>query len=246
MYKIWLKRYLFRKTLVKLFFQLQNCRQQRRQKSLELNHYPNYCNDHRFLQQHGCWKKVIESWKYDFYKNFRILRSFLCNFPIVGLDVLEHFSLSLESTGVINYKFWKALEMTFHSVHSAFLSLEHVKEILGFSSEFPKPEYVIVIFRTILHGWIISIMKTSTNSRCWVKWAFILTLGCLYRRYSVFYNLRTLSIVIRCDLGTMYYLSKISVRILPWDPWLPRCSKNLARSCQDSQDASKRVNPGSY
>ena len=31
---------------------------------------------------------------------------------------------------------------------------------------------------------------------------------------------------------------------MPWDPWLPRCSKNLARSCQDSQDASKRVNPG--
>ena len=31
---------------------------------------------------------------------------------------------------------------------------------------------------------------------------------------------------------------------LPWDPWLPRCSKNLARSCQDSQDASKRANPG--
>ena len=32
---------------------------------------------------------------------------------------------------------------------------------------------------------------------------------------------------------------------MPWDPWLPKCSKNLARSCQDSQDASKRVNPGS-
>ena len=41
----------------------------------------------------------------------------------------------------------------------------------------------------------------------------------------------------------MYYLSKI-LRILPWDPWLPRGSENLARSCQDSQDASKRVNPG--
>ena len=34
--------------------------------------------------------------------------------------------------------------------------------------------------------------------------------------------------------------------MLPWDPWLPRCSKNLARSCQDSQDASKRVNPGNH
>ena len=42
----------------------------------------------------------------------------------------------------------------------------------------------------------------------------------------------------------MYYLSKILIRILPWDPWLPRCSKKLARSCQDSQDASKRFNPG--
>ena len=42
----------------------------------------------------------------------------------------------------------------------------------------------------------------------------------------------------------MIHLGKILVRILPWDPWLPRCSKNLARSCQDSQDASKRVNPG--
>ena len=44
----------------------------------------------------------------------------------------------------------------------------------------------------------------------------------------------------------MIHLGKILVRILPWDPWLPRCSKNLARSCQDSQDASKRVNPGGY
>ena len=48
------------------------------------------------------------------------LRSFLCNFPIVGLHVLEHISPSLESTGVINYKFWKALELTFHLVHSHF------------------------------------------------------------------------------------------------------------------------------
>ena len=31
---------------------------------------------------------------------------------------------------------------------------------------------------------------------------------------------------------------------LPWNPWLPRCSKNLARSCHGIQDASKRVNPG--
>ena len=34
MYKNWLKRYLFWKTLFKLFFQLHSCRQQRRQKGL--------------------------------------------------------------------------------------------------------------------------------------------------------------------------------------------------------------------
>ena len=50
----------------------------------------------------------------------------------------------------------------------------------------------------------------------------------------------------RYDLGIMYYFSKISLRILPWDPWSPRCSKHLVRSCQDIQDASKRVNPGCY
>ena len=91
------------------------------------------------------------------------------------------------------------------------------------------------------------IMKTSRN-RCWVKWAFRMRLGCLYRRYSGFYNLRILTIVIRYNLGLMCCLNKIIRRIrriLPWDPWLPICSMNLARSCQVSQDASKRVNPGS-
>ena len=95
-------------------------------------------------------------------------------------------------------------------------------------------------------GLSILIIKTSRNSRCWVKWAFRLSLGCLFRRYSVFYNLKILSIVIRYDLGISIILVKSLIRILPWDPWLPRCSKNLARSCQDSQDASKRVNPGCY
>ena len=33
---------------------------------------------------------------------------------------------------------------------------------------------------------------------------------------------------------------------MPWDPWLPRCSMSLTRSCQDSQDASKRVNLGGH
>ena len=97
----------------------------------------------------------------------------------------------------------------------------------------------------ILAGWSILIMKTSRNSCCGVKWGLRLSLGCLYQRYSVFYNLRILSIVRRYDLGIMYYLSKILLRILPRVPWSPRCSKNLVQSCQDSHDASKRVNPGS-
>ena len=44
----------------------------------------------------------------------------------------------------------------------------------------------------------------------------------------------------------MYYFSRILLRILPWDPWSTSCSKNMVRSCQDSQDVSKRVNPGTY
>ena len=87
-------------------------------------------------------------------------------------------------------------------------------------------------------------MKTSINSRCWVKWAFRLSLGCLYRRYSVFFNSWNFVHRDKIRSWNKYYLSKILIRILPWDPWLPRCSRNLARSCQDSQDASKRVNPG--
>ena len=86
-------------------------------------------------------------------------------------------------------------------------------------------------------------MKTGRNSRCWVRCAFRLSLGCLYRRNNVFYNLRFLSFVIRYDLGIMHYHSKILIRSLSWDSWLPRCSKNLARSCQESQDTSERVNP---
>ena len=52
--------------------------------------------------------------------------------------------------------------------------------------------------------------------------------------------------LIRYDLGLMYYLGKILIRILLWNPWLQRCSKNLARYSQDSQYASKNVNPGFY
>ena len=34
---------------------------------------------------------------------------------------------------------------------------------------------------------------------------------------------------VRSDLGIMLHLSKIRVRILRWDPWLPICIENLAR-----------------
>ena len=36
--------------LIKLFYQLQNRRQQRRQQSLDLNHCPNRVNDHQLQQ----------------------------------------------------------------------------------------------------------------------------------------------------------------------------------------------------
>ena len=44
------------------------------------------------------------------------------------------------------------------------------------------------------------------------------------------------------DIGIMIHHSKILVRILPWDPWLPRCSKKVVRSCHSSQDVSEKVN----
>ena len=46
-YKIRRVLMIFRESLIKLFCQLQNCRQQRRQRSLELNHIPN-CDYDRF------------------------------------------------------------------------------------------------------------------------------------------------------------------------------------------------------
>ena len=150
--------------------------------------------------------RVKESWKYDFYTNFRILRSFLCNFPIVDLDVWEHISPFLESTGVINYKFWKALEMTFHLVHSHFSVLNRwglIRILVNISEARIRYQHISSIFACKIFSAGLSnlVMKTSRNSRCWVKWAFRLSLGCLYRRYSIFYNLKILSIVIRYHLG---------------------------------------------
>ena len=128
--------------------------------------------------------------EYDWYKNFRILRSFFCNIPIVGLDVWEHFYPSLESTGVINYKFWKALEMT-HLVHSHFSVLNRwavIRILVKISEARIRYRNFSRIFacKIFSAGLSILIMKTSRNSRCWVKWALRLSLGCLYWRYSVF------------------------------------------------------------
>ena len=141
--------------------------------------------------------------------------------------------------------------MTFHLVHSHFSVLNRwavIRILVKIAEARIRYRNFSRIFACKIFSACLSIliMKTSRNSRCWVKGAFRWSLGCLYRRCSVFYNLRVFSIVTRYDLGIMYHLSKIVLRILPWVPWSPRYSKNLARSCQDSQDASKRVNPGCH
>ena len=130
--------------------------------------------------------------------------------------------------------------MSVHLVYSHFSVLNR----LGVIRIFVRISEARIRYRNFSHsfackfvsaGWSILIMRTSRHSRCWVKLAF--RLRCLYRRYSVFYNLGILSIVTRYDLGIMYYdlgimyyLSKILLRILPWVPRSPRCSKNLVRS----------------
>ena len=45
------------------------------------------------------------------------------------------------------------------------------------------------------------------------------------------------------NLMDLREISKILVRFLPLDPWLPRCIKNLAKPCHGIQDASRKVNP---
>ena len=84
-------------------------------------------------------------------------------------------------------------------------------------------------------------MKTSRNGRCWVKWAFRLSLGCLHRRYSVFHNLRILSIVIRHNFGIMYYLSLILIRTLPC---IHGCQDEV-RNWQDLAKTAKMLVKGS-
>ena len=95
-YKIWLKSpyavYLDG-TLIKLFYQLQDCRQQQRQKNLNLNHYPNQGNGRclfstviELLKQA---QRKLDIW---IHNSFRFSNCSLCVFPRVALDVLEHFS----------------------------------------------------------------------------------------------------------------------------------------------------------
>ena len=140
----------------------------------KLEQWPPFLAVIRLLKQA---QRTHEIW---FSQKFRILRSLLCNFPIVGLDVWEYISPPLESTGtpgVINYKFWKALEMTFHLVHLHFSALNRWAVIRIFVKilearlryrNFSR----IFACKNFSAGLSILIMKTSRNSRCWVKWAF--------------------------------------------------------------------------
>ena len=101
----------------------------------------------------------------------------------MGLDVWEHISPSLESAGVIKYKFWKALEMTFHLVYSHFSVLNRwglIRILVKISEARIRYRNFSRIFACNFFstGLSILILKTSRNSRCWVKWAFRLILGC--------------------------------------------------------------------
>ena len=127
----------------------------------------------------------------NFQKIFRIFYCSLCNFPIVALDNWDHFSPSLESTGVLSYKFSNALEMSFHLVHSHFSVLNRWADIRILVKIFEarlryRSFSRIFACKIFSAGLSILIMKTSRNSQCWVKWAFRLSLGCSYRRSSFF------------------------------------------------------------
>ena len=128
----------------------------------------------------------------------------------VALPVWEHFSQSLQWRGVMSYKISKAVEMSFHLIHSNFAVLSRwgVNRTLVRKSEarirYRSFSHILALIRKseariryrgfshilawnfVSASWSILIMKTSRNSRCWAEWAFILSLGCLYRRYSVF------------------------------------------------------------
>ena len=68
-----------------------------------------------------------------------------------------------------------------------------------------------------------------------------MSLGCLCRCHSLFYNRRILSILIRYDFRVMILLNRILVRILSWDPLL----LDVVRICQDLAMAIKMLVRGS-
>ena len=190
MYKIWLKRYLLGRRWLNGSFNCKTVANNDVRKALswiitQISAMTAFSSSNKAAETGS--KKAGNM---IFIKNFRILRSFLGNLPIVGLDVWEHISPSLESTGVISHKFWKALEMTFYLVHSHFSVLNRwtvIRILVKISEARIRYRNFSRIFacKIFSAGLIILIMKTR-NSRCWVKWALRLSLGCLYRRFSVF------------------------------------------------------------
>ena len=146
-------------------------------------------------------------------------------------DVWEHFSPFLESTGVINYKFWNALEMTFlHLVHSHFSVFNRwgVIKILVIISE------ARIRYRKFSHNFACKFFSASWNILIlkrvqivvfrWNEPSDWVSDACT--EGVVFFEFQNFVIVVRYDLGILYYLSKILIIILPWVPRSPRCSKN--------------------
>ena len=85
-----------------------------------------------------------------------------CVTPTVALDVWEHFSACLESTGVIKYKFSKAIEMSLHLVYSHFSVLNRwgVIRILVRISE------TRMRYRNDSHVFACKIVSTWNNFAC--------------------------------------------------------------------------------
>ena len=98
----------------------------------------------------------------------------------VALTVWEHFSQSPQWRGVMSYKISKALEMSFHLIHSNFAVLSR----WGVIRTLVRKSEARIRCRSFSHilacnfvsaSWRILIMKTSKNSRCWAKWAGLIS-----------------------------------------------------------------------
>ena len=116
----------------------------------KLGQWPLFVAVIRLLRQA---QRKLKTW---LHTKLRIFNCFICYFSIVATDVWEHFSPSLESAGVIPYKFLKAFKMSFHLIDFAILSLEQLESFWGFSCKFV----------SAFEMWSILITKTSEKSRC--------------------------------------------------------------------------------